>query len=127
MIYKYINQEQTIVAVYDENGISNLSGLASALVPEGVTPEPYVEPPAPIPAVVSRAQARKALAIQGLLTLVQPAIDSISDPLQRTLVQIDWDDAQVYERNNPTLMLLAAALGLTEQQLDTLFLEASQL
>ena len=86
---------------------------------------PVIEPT--ISTVVSRAQARKALAIQGLLSLVQPAIDSITDPLQRTLAQIDWDDAQVFERNNQTLVMLAASLGLTEQQLDELFSLAATL
>ncbi len=36
--YKYLSD--TVVAVFDEDGISRTSGLASALVPEGATIEP---------------------------------------------------------------------------------------
>lgn len=89
----------------------------------------FVEPaitPVKVPQSVTRAQARKALAIQGLFNSVQPAIDSIQDPLQRQLAQIDWDDSLTYERNNATLAMLAAGLGLTEQQLDELFILAAQ-
>lgn len=42
--YKYTDESNTVVAVYDEDDISRISGLASALVPEGTTVEPYVEP-----------------------------------------------------------------------------------
>lgn len=36
--YRYISD--TVVEVVDEDGLSRMSGLASALVPEGVTPAP---------------------------------------------------------------------------------------
>jgi len=65
------------------------------------------------------------LAIQGFFNLVQPAIDSIADPLQQQLAQIDWDDSLTYERNNATLAMLATALGLTSKQLDDLFILAA--
>lgn len=86
-----------------------------------VPPEP--EPPS-VPQVVTRRQARRALALGGLLDLVQPAIDAIPDPTQRALAQIDWDDATDFRRDDATLLLLAAALGLTEGQLDDLFILA---
>ena len=41
--YKYLSAD--IVAVIDEDGISRMSGLASALVPEGAT----IEPADPLP------------------------------------------------------------------------------
>ena len=79
------------------------------------------------PPSVSRKQARKALLLAGLFEAVQPAIDAIEDPLQRQLVQIDWDDAQTYERDDPTLLSLAAALGMSDEQLDALFVTAAGL
>ena len=41
--YKYLTD--TVVAVFDEDGISRTSGLSSALVPEGAT----IEPADPVP------------------------------------------------------------------------------
>lgn len=96
-----------------------LSGWVAAYVP----PEP--EPP-PVPQIVTRRQARRALALAGLLDLVQPAIDAIPDPVQRQLAQIDWDDATDFRRDDATLLLLATALGLAEQQLDDLFILAGE-
>lgn len=84
--------------------------------------------PAPavvVPESVTRRQARQALLLAGLLDSVQPAIDAIPDPIERGLVQIDWDDSQEFERHRPTLLMLASALGLTEEQVDTLFIAAA--
>lgn len=43
--YQYTSPEQTVVAVIDEDGISRMSGLADALVPEGELVLPYTSPP----------------------------------------------------------------------------------
>lgn len=89
-----------------------------------------VKPTAPAPApptVVTRAQARKALVLAGLFAQVQPIIDAIADPVQRQMVQIDWDDRLTFERTNPTLLTLSNALGLTAEQLDGLFTTAATL
>ncbi len=80
----------------------------------------------PIP-TITRAQAKAALIINGLIGQVQPAIDAISDPLQKALAQNDWDERLTFERNNPTLVGMAAALGMTDAQLDALFVQASTL
>lgn len=84
--------------------------------------------PAPvIPASVTRRQAKQALALRGLLTSVQPALDAIPDATQRTLMQIEWDDSQVFERHRPSLIGLATALGLDSAGLDALFIFAATL
>lgn len=44
--YKYLSAD--VVAVFDEDGISRVSGLASALVPEGAAIEPADPVPEPI-------------------------------------------------------------------------------
>lgn len=83
--------------------------------------------PPPVPKSVTRAQARQALLLAGLLDKVGLAIAAIPDPLQRGLVQIDWDDRQVFERNHPTLAALAGALGMDDEALDQLFTTAAEL
>lgn len=75
-----------------------------------------------VPLVLSRRQARRALTIAGMMAAVQPAIDSVENALERALMQIDWDDAQEYRRDDPTLIKLAAAMGLNEDALDDLFI-----
>lgn len=87
---------------------------------------PPPSPPA-VPQVVTRRQARQALLLAGRLQDVQPAIDAIADPVQRGMVQIEWDDSQEFQRNRPTLLALATAIGMTSQDIDNLFTQAAQL
>lgn len=75
-----------------------------------------------IPAEVSRFQARAALHIAGLLPSVEAAL-AAADPL----AQIAWADAQVFRRNSPTIAALSSAIGMTEAQIDALFLAAAQI
>ena len=82
---------------------------------------------ASVPASVTRRQAKQALLLNGLLANVQPAIDAIPDAAQRAMIQIEWDDSQVFERDRPALIALGSALGLTSVQLDDLFIGAAQL
>lgn len=81
--------------------------------------------PVKITAVTMR-QARRALHAAGLLSSVDAAIDSLSEP-NKTAARIDWEYSGEVQRNNPTFVALTAALGLTEQQVDDLFTAASQL
>ena len=38
-----------------------------------------------------------------------------------------WEDSNTFERNHPTLVELGTALGLTEAELDMMFINASKL
>lgn len=89
---------------------------------DGNTIAAYVAPPAPIPQIVSRFQARAALYGAGLLPSVETAI-AAADPL----VQMAWVDAQEFRRDSPTILAMAGALGLTDTQVDELFTAASQI
>lgn len=80
-----------------------------------------------IPKSVTRRQARQALLLSGQLAAVQPAIDAIADPIQRGLAQIEWDDSQDFERQRPLLIAIGAAIGLTSDDLDALFIQAAAL
>ena len=85
-----------------------------------------VPPVVSIPSFVTMRQARLALLQQGLLSQVQMAIDSLPSP-QKEAAQIEWDYSSEVHRDKPFVQLLGAALGLSEQQLDDLFLLASTL
>jgi hypothetical protein len=80
-----------------------------------------------VPASVTRRQAKQELLAAGLLDMVQPAIDAIEDEMTRRMVQIYWDDAQDFERDNEWLITLGKqGLGLSDEQIDAFFVGADQ-
>lgn len=82
-----------------------------------------VDPPPPgPPQVVSRFQARAALHLAGLLPQVETLM---ADPATDTLARLAWTDAQEFRRTSPTLLAMASALSLTDEQLDQLFATAA--
>lgn len=82
---------------------------------------PNGQPPA-VPGVVSRFQARAALHLAGLLDDVEALMTAPGTP---ALAKLAWADAQEFKRNSPTVQTMAAAIGLTEAQLDELFTTAA--
>lgn len=83
--------------------------------------------PAPrVPQAVTMRQARLALFSAGLLSAVDTAIDALPEP-QRTAARIEWDYSNELQRSNPLVAALTPALGLTDAQVDALFIAASAL
>lgn len=104
---------------------ANWSGQAWQVRPfETPPPAPSLTP---VPLSVTKRQARQALILAGLIDAVQPAIDAIENPVQRALMQSEWDDSQVFERHRPSLLQMATAIGLDSEELDTLFRTAGAL
>jgi hypothetical protein len=80
----------------------------------------------PVPESVSARQIRLWLLRKGIsLAALDAAINAIPDQLQRDSVRVEWDYAPYIERSHPMLIPLAAALGLTETQVDQAFIDAS--
>jgi hypothetical protein len=75
-----------------------------------------------VPASVTMRQARLALYGAGLLPSVESAI-SAAGPV----AQIEWSAAGEVFRSSGLVPQMGAALGLTEPQLDALFVQASTL
>lgn len=69
---------------------------------------------------VSMRQARLALLQSGKLSLVDDAIALIPEP-DKTAISIEWEYASVVDRNSPWMGVMAAALGLNDEELDELF------
>lgn len=91
---------------------------------------PYVEPepePEPVPRVVTRRQGKQQLVVAGLDEQVEAAIDGIEDATERKLTRIWYDDAETWERDNEQLAVLSQALGLSDDEVDALFVEAAKL
>lgn len=125
------------------HGIVTLAGPAPAVAPGQVTERGAVamvegvwtmtwtvraetedENRARVPQKVTRRQGRQALLLAGKLDQVPLAIAAIEDETERRLAQIEWEDAQDYERQRPLVVLMGVALDL---DLDALFIHADTL
>lgn len=82
---------------------------------------PPVPGPPIVPASVTRAQAMVALYEAGLLDTVEAAV--AAHPYE--VVRIWWANALQIERGNTYLAGVAVELGLSEEQVDALFITAS--
>ena len=91
---------------------------------EGNTPDPYVPPPPAIPQVVTRFQARVALVQAGHFDVINTYIATLP---QTDVKRLAWEDAAECERASPTLNFLANMLGLTDTDVDALFILASSI
>lgn len=75
-----------------------------------------------VPDVISPFQARAALLAAGMLDDVELAIEG-SGPE----VRIAWEYATEWRRDSPTIAALADALGLSAEDVDNLFIAASEI
>ncbi len=74
---------------------------------------------------LKRRQFRLTLAMNGYdLKEIETLIDQIEDPMQRTIAQIEWQDATDFERTNPTLLKMAELMGLGAEQVNMLWNQA---
>lgn len=69
---------------------------------------------------VSRFQALAALSNAGLLATAQAAVDAAGG-----VTKLAFDNALEFRRMSPTVLAMAQALSLTDQQLDDLFTAAA--
>jgi len=74
-----------------------------------------------IPQSVSRYQARAALLAEGLLAQVEAYFSTLPES---SLAKLAWLEAPTVNRTSDALADAASALGLTEEQVDALFLSA---
>ena len=77
---------------------------------------------------LTRRQLRLALIMNGFaLADIEALINQIEDDMQRQIIQIEWQDATVFERNNSGLLAIAAMMGLSSAQIDELWEQALSL
>jgi len=125
-------QEARVLAYYaaDKALYDSLTAGEGAVVPPASEPQPQPAPQAllPVPQQISARQIRLWLVQHGVsLAIVETAIDAIPDATTRESVRVEWEYAPHVERTHAWLVSIAAALGLTETQVDQAFREASQL
>jgi hypothetical protein len=112
----------TAIALRAEDAGALLSG-AGAWDAASLSVQPI---PVPVPTSVTARQIRLWLVRHGVsLSAVDAAIDWIPDAQVREECRVEWDYAPWVERRHPMLVPLAAALGLSEAQVDEAFREAA--
>jgi hypothetical protein len=81
-----------------------------------------------VPASVSARQIRLWLISNGVsLAQIDALIDNLPDQMQREYTRVEWDYAPYVERSHPMIATFAAALWLTEEQVDAGFITAATL
>lgn len=77
-----------------------------------------------VPNSITMRQARLTFLSAGILTTLESAINSIQEENARSVAQIEWQFGEYVHRNNsPITSLIDNVLGLTELQIDDLFIE----
>lgn len=76
----------------------------------------------PLPKQVSPRQIRQALTAAGLRSQVESAVAAANQDTKDW-----WEFATSFERDHPMVTSMATTLGMTEQQIDNLFIEAAKL
>ena len=99
---------------------ANWSGYAWIDMPYSSYEYVYREP---VPEVITIRQARLALLAVNLLAAVDEAIATSSDEV----LKVEWEYASEVRRDWVNLITMATSLGMTEEQLDDLFIEAAKL
>lgn len=85
-----------------------------------------------VPVRVTRWQLRAQLAIQGLEANVTAALNALPDSTQaeqefKIKAQYAWDYSNNIERTSPTVSMIQAVLGLSNQEVDDIFVNAYQI
>lgn len=83
-------------------------------------------PPVSPPNSVTMRQARLALLAVGKLQAVEDAIESLEEPY-KTAAKIEWEYSQEVRRDKEFVQMLAPIIGLSESDLDDLFILADTL
>ena len=89
---------------------------------------PWSPPPVlpPVPEAVTMRQARLALLSAGKLATVNAAIAGMTGA-QGEAARIEWEFSSEVKRNQPLVLSMGQALGMSGGQLDALFTAAAKL
>jgi hypothetical protein len=80
-----------------------------------------------VPESISQMKLRKQLILSGIsITSIDTMIQSLPEP-NKSIIYTMWEYAVVFDRNNPELNQMAYALGITQEQLDYIFINGNLL
>jgi hypothetical protein len=77
----------------------------------------------PVPTEIQMWQARAILFRSGLLGMVEQAVKAATNPE----IEIAWEYAPNVVRRSAFVSAMASALGLTDDQIDNLFIEGAKI
>lgn len=97
-----------------------------ALVAETANPD-YLNTKLPVPSSITMRQGRLKLLELNLLDAVNLSLNSISDEKERKAALIEWEYAQTIDRGSHWVVNLSQSLGLSDSDLDDLFISASSM
>lgn len=101
--------------------------LAAVGLERYTPPKPEPIPVDPLTRPISRVQFKAVLRIAGLYDSVAQAIEAIPDPVQKAVARAKFEDSDSYDRDDPLFVMLAPAIGVTDEQIDALWLQAQEI
>lgn len=134
-IYAQLNDQRIATAIsqlsgsVDSQDMIALEYLDSSLIGKRYEDGKWIAPPEPepvslIPQSVTMRQARQAMLSAGILSQVDALIAAMPGD-EGESARIDWNHAQEVKRDWPLIGALGPQMGLTEQQIDDLFIYAA--
>ena len=114
-----------VTPAYD-SATHHLSGKSLQILPDETVAYVWTvveNPPPPVPAQIQMWQARAILSRAGLLGSVDQAVKAATNPE----IEIAWEYAPHVVRNSAFVSAMAGALGLTDEQIDNLFIEGAKI
>jgi hypothetical protein len=115
---RVFNEAGGTTCIYD-NGRLYVEGVTQKAL-DAALKTAGTAPAAPVPLSITPLQARRALRGAGLLEQIQSAIKAAGDEAVDA-----WEYALEVRRDDPTLTGIAAALGMSNAQVDDLFRAAA--
>lgn len=117
MRFEILNEQEEVIDIID----ADLAFMQSQYQEWQYRQVPDLPAVPVVPRSITMRQARRALHQQGLLNSVNSAIDALPDP-PKTDAKIEWEYSNEVQRYNGFVSSLAPILGLTEQDIDDLFI-----
>lgn len=93
---------------------------------DGVFEKELPEEAVTVPSEVTQRQAKEELIDIDLIDTIEAFLDAIPDPKQKRIGLNWYNNSQTFMRNNPFLNYVWTALGKTQAELDTIFINASK-
>lgn len=122
-----------VYRVYNENGgyteyPEEPQGMDFQVIDKTPTPEEIEQANKLIvPESISQMKLRKQLILSGFsIASIDALIQSLPQP-NRDLIYTMWEYAVVFDRHNPELNAMAEMLGVTQEQLDEIFINGNLL
>jgi hypothetical protein len=126
----FIEGEQPSNALFIENCsfVKPMVNPETLEVYEGATPEEIAKANKPkVPVSISQMKLRKQLILSGIsISSIDTLIHQLPQP-NKDLIYTMWEYAVVFDRINPELNAMAEMLGITQEQLDDIFIKGNEL